>query len=39
MKAVLLFWDIIFAPIPGVFETPYQTAPLDMRSDAFYEGS
>lgn len=27
----------MFAPIPGVFETPYQTAPLDIRSDAFYE--
>ncbi|KAG1207403.1 hypothetical protein G6F68_007571 [Rhizopus microsporus] len=37
MIASLLFWDILFAPIPGVFETPYQTAPLDIRSDAFYE--
>ncbi|KAI9282751.1 hypothetical protein BY458DRAFT_428722 [Sporodiniella umbellata] len=35
--ASLLFWDIIFASIPGVFETPYQKAPLDLRSDAFYE--
>jgi len=32
----LLFWDIIFAPIPGAFETPYQTAPLDMLDDTFY---
>ena len=32
----LLFWDIIFAPIPGAFETPYQTAPLDMFEDTFY---
>lgn len=34
---VLLFWDIIFASIPGVFETPYQNEPLDLRTDAFYE--
>ncbi|KAL4077221.1 VRR-NUC domain-containing protein [Scleroderma yunnanense] len=32
----LLFWDIIFAPIPGAFETPYQTAPLDIAEDSFY---
>ena len=32
----LLFWDIIFAPIPGAFETPYQAAPLDMFEDTFY---
>ncbi|KAH9001406.1 hypothetical protein EDB92DRAFT_1964438 [Lactarius akahatsu] len=32
----LLFWDIIFAPIPGAFETPYQTAPLDMFEDTFH---
>ena len=32
----LLFWDIIFAPIPGAFETPYQSAPLDMFEDTFY---
>ncbi|KAL7334981.1 hypothetical protein PS15p_200529 [Mucor circinelloides] len=37
MIMVLLFWDIIFAPIPGVFETPYQSEPLDLRTDAFYE--
>lgn len=37
MIAVLLFWDVIYAPIPGVFETPYQMAPLDLTSDAFYE--
>ncbi|CEP13314.1 hypothetical protein [Parasitella parasitica] len=36
-KMVLLFWDIIFASIPGVFETPYQSEPLDLRTDAFYE--
>ena len=32
----LLFFDIIFAPIPGAFETPYQSAPLDIAEDAFY---
>jgi Fanconi-associated nuclease 1 len=32
----LLFWDIIFVPIPGAFETPYQTAPLDIFEDTFY---
>ncbi|ORX54373.1 hypothetical protein DM01DRAFT_348229 [Hesseltinella vesiculosa] len=36
MLFALLFWDIIFAPIPGAFETPYQTAPLDIGTDAFY---
>lgn len=32
----LLFWDIIFAPIPGAFETPYQAAPLDIAEDSFF---
>lgn len=32
----ILFWDIIFLPIPGAFETPFQTAPLDIAEDAFY---
>ncbi|KAJ1893041.1 hypothetical protein LPJ81_005438, partial [Coemansia sp. IMI 209127] len=32
----LLFWDIIFYPIPGVLDTEYQSRPLDMMSDAFY---
>lgn len=31
----LLFWDILFAPIPGAFETPYQSAPLDLFHDSF----
>ncbi|KAI0295461.1 hypothetical protein BC826DRAFT_1104212 [Russula brevipes] len=30
----LLFWDIIFAPIPEAFET--QTASLDIFEDTFY---
>ncbi|KAG2088829.1 uncharacterized protein F5147DRAFT_780837 [Suillus discolor] len=32
----ILFWDIIFLPIPGAFETPFQTAPLDIAEEAFY---
>lgn len=32
----LLFWDVIFAPVPGAFETPYQAAPLDIFEDTFY---
>ncbi|KAJ1981969.1 hypothetical protein H4R35_000506 [Dimargaris xerosporica] len=32
----LLMWDVLFAPCPGVFETPYQSAPLDLHTDAFY---
>ncbi|KAF8891363.1 hypothetical protein BD779DRAFT_1514822 [Infundibulicybe gibba] len=32
----LLFWDVIFADVEGAFETPYQTAPLDMAEDSFY---
>lgn len=32
----LLFWDVIFAPIPGAFETPFQSAPLDIAEDTFY---
>ncbi|GAA5918614.1 hypothetical protein JCM6882_000834 [Rhodosporidiobolus microsporus] len=35
MIFALTFWDIIFAPIDGVFETPYQSAPLDLATDAF----
>ncbi|VDB82893.1 unnamed protein product [Peniophora sp. CBMAI 1063] len=31
----ILFWDVIFAPIPGAFETPYQIAPLDMCDETF----
>ncbi|KAI9232198.1 MAG: hypothetical protein BYD32DRAFT_428992 [Podila humilis] len=34
----LLFWDILFSPQPGVFETSYQTEPLDLRTDAFFLG-
>jgi len=33
---VLLNWDIIYADIPGAFETKYQAAPLDIVDDSFY---
>jgi Fanconi-associated nuclease 1 len=32
----LIFWDILFADIPGAFETSYQTAPLDLAEETFY---
>ncbi|KAJ7209769.1 VRR-NUC domain-containing protein [Mycena pura] len=32
----LLFWDIIFAQVPGAFETPWQLGPLDIGEDSFY---
>ena len=31
-----LFYDVIFAYIPNVFQTAYQTCPLDLHTDAFY---
>ncbi|KAJ7029367.1 hypothetical protein C8F04DRAFT_42431 [Mycena alexandri] len=31
----LLFWDIIFMPMNGVFETAFQTCPLDLCEDTF----
>ena len=36
MLFALLFWDILFAEVPNVFQTPHQTAPLDLCTDAFY---
>ncbi|KAJ2503708.1 hypothetical protein GGH96_000048 [Coemansia sp. RSA 1972] len=33
---VLLFWDIVFCPLPGVLDTEYQSQPLDMGSESFY---
>ncbi|XP_068458237.1 fanconi-associated nuclease 1 [Clinocottus analis] len=34
----LLFWDIIFMEgIQDVFRNPYQTCPLDLYTDCFYE--
>lgn len=35
MLFALLMWDILFAPLPGVFETPYQRQPLDLSEDSF----
>ncbi|KAJ8085107.1 hypothetical protein PM082_003891 [Marasmius tenuissimus] len=32
----LLFWDVIFADIPGAFETKFQAGPLDLAEDSFY---
>ena len=32
----LLFYDILFAYVPAVFQTPFQTCPLDLHTDAFY---
>ncbi|KAL9129403.1 MAG: hypothetical protein Q9217_002134 [Psora testacea] len=31
-----LFYDVLFTYIPNVFQTPYQTCPLDLYTDAFY---
>ncbi|PWN41753.1 hypothetical protein IE81DRAFT_303249 [Ceraceosorus guamensis] len=35
MLFTLLMWDVIFLPIPGAFETAYQSAPLDIGEDSF----
>ncbi|ORY23374.1 hypothetical protein BCR39DRAFT_583419 [Naematelia encephala] len=31
----LLLWPVLYHPLPGAFETPYQTAPLDLGEDTF----
>ena len=31
-----LFFDIIFAYVPNVFQTAFQTCPLDLHTDSFY---
>ncbi|PVV01157.1 hypothetical protein BB560_004436 [Smittium megazygosporum] len=31
-----LFWDIIFYSVEGVFDTEYQTRPMDMYTTSFY---
>jgi Fanconi-associated nuclease 1 len=31
-----LLYDILFMHVPNVFQTPYQTCPLDLHTDAFY---
>ncbi|KFZ38490.1 hypothetical protein HR45_03415 [Shewanella mangrovi] len=33
----LAFWDIIFAPIVGAFDNPYQRAPRDMYHSSFVD--
>ncbi|KAL7250555.1 hypothetical protein ACSBR1_012563 [Camellia fascicularis] len=33
----LLLWDIIFSDVPDVFRTRFQSAPLDLDTDGFYE--
>jgi len=33
----LLFWDAIFAPIPGAFFHDFQCGPADLESGRFYE--
>lgn len=32
----LIFYDILFLYLPNVFQTPFQTCPLDLHTDAFY---
>jgi fanconi-associated nuclease 1 len=36
MLFTLVFWDILFAEYPDVFQTPYQIAPLDLSEECFY---
>lgn len=31
-----LFYDVLFLYMPNVFQTPYQTCPLDLHTDAFF---
>ena len=31
-----LFYDVLFTYVPNVFQTQYQTCPLDLHTDAFY---
>jgi len=32
---VLLFWDVVFAAVPDVFQHPFQPGPLDLFTPAF----
>ena len=32
----LLLWDALFQPLPDVFRTPFQAAPLDLDTPGFY---
>ncbi|KAF8057338.1 hypothetical protein N665_1257s0009 [Sinapis alba] len=29
-------WDILFSDVPGVFQTRFQTAPLELDTESFY---
>jgi Fanconi-associated nuclease 1 len=31
-----LFYEVLFTYVPNVFQTPFQTCPLDLHTDAFY---
>lgn len=31
----LLLWDVVFAPVPGAFQHPFQSAPLDFATPHF----
>ena len=33
----LFMWDVIFLPLPAVFPCLYQSAPLDLDDDSFYD--
>ncbi|KAJ2897275.1 uncharacterized protein MKZ38_004829 [Zalerion maritima] len=32
-----LFYDVLFMYVPNVFQTPFQSAPLDLNTDGFYK--
>lgn len=32
----LLFWEVVFAPLEGMFQHPFQDAPLDYRTEFFH---
>lgn len=31
----LLMWEVLFMPLPDVFRSPFQTAPLDLNTPMF----
>lgn len=32
----LLYWEVVFAPLEGMFQHPFQDAPLDYRTEFFH---
>lgn len=36
MQFGYLFYDVLFTYVPNVFQTAYQTCPLDLHTDAFF---